>query len=72
MPYYLCIVDQQSKIKFNFLKFIIMSEEKTYVFDGGSGNMLASLAPLLKGNGIDPNVLLAMNNGGMGGMNGGG
>jgi hypothetical protein len=49
-----------------------MSEEKTYVFDGGSGNMLASLAPFLKGNGIDPNVLLAMNNGGMGGMNGGG
>lgn len=49
-----------------------MAEEKTYVFDGGSGsNMFAALAPFLKGNGIDPNVLLAMNNGGMG-MNGGG
>lgn len=47
-----------------------MSEEKTYVFDGGSSNLMASLAPLLKNNGVDPNVLLAMNNGGMG-MNGG-
>ena len=48
-----------------------MSEEKTYVFDSGS-NMVASLAPLLKNNGIDPSVLYAMNNNGMGGMNGGG
>ena len=49
-----------------------MAEEKTYVFDSGAGNnMFAALAPFLKGNGIDPNVLLAMNNGGMG-MNGGG
>lgn len=49
-----------------------MAEEKTYVFDSGAGNnMFAALAPFLKGNGIDPNVLLAMNNGGMGGMNGG-
>ena len=47
-----------------------MAEEKTYVFDGGS-NMIASLAPLLKNTGIDPNVLYAMNNNGMNGMGGG-
>jgi hypothetical protein len=32
---------------------------------------MSAIAPFLKNNGIDPNVLLAMNNGGMG-MNGGG
>jgi hypothetical protein len=47
-----------------------MSEEKTYVFDGGS-NVMSAIAPFLKNNGIDPNVLLALNNGGMG-MHGGG
>ena len=45
-----------------------MSEEKTYVFDGG--NSLSSLVPLLQNNGIDPNVLYAMNNGGFGGQGG--
>ena len=42
--------------------------EKTYVFDGG--NSLSSLVPLLQNNGIDPNVLYAMNNGGFGGQGG--
>lgn len=49
-----------------------MAEEKTYVFDSGSGNnMFAALAPFLRNNGVDPNVLLAMNNNGMNGMGGG-
>lgn len=48
-----------------------MSETKTYVFpesgSGGGGSMLGMLAPLLQKNGLDPNLLLAMNNrGGMG------
>lgn len=42
--------------------------EKTYVFDGG--NSLSSLVPLLQNNGIDPNVLYAMNNNGFGGQGG--
>lgn len=45
-----------------------MSEEKTYVFE--SGNSLSSLVPLLQNNGIDPNVLYAMNNNGFGGQGG--
>ena len=37
--------------------------EKTYVFDGSSsGNMLSCLAPFLQQRGVDPNVLLALNN----------
>ena len=49
-----------------------MSDAKTYVFgDGNNSNaMLSALAPLLNKSGIDPNVLLAMNNGnGFGGNN---
>lgn len=50
-----------------------MSETKTYVFpesgSGGGGSMLGMLAPLLQKNGLDPNLLLAMNN--RGGMFGG-
>lgn len=51
-----------------------MSETKTYVFpesgnSGGSG-MMAMLAPLLQKNGLDPNLLLAMNNKGNGGFGG--
>lgn len=53
--------------------FYIMSETKTYVFpesgSGGGGSMLGMLAPLLQKNGLDPNLLLAMNN--RGGMFGG-
>ena len=48
-----------------------MSETKTFVFpnEGGSGNgMLGMLAPLLQKNGLDPNLLLAMNNRGNGGF----
>lgn len=53
-----------------------MSETKTYVFpesgnSGGSG-MMAMLAPLLQKNGLDPNLLLAMNNRGNGGFGGDG
>lgn len=40
-----------------------MSDTKTYVF-GQDGNMLNTLAPLLSQRGIDPNILLAMQNGG--------
>lgn len=50
-----------------------MSETKTFVFpnEGGSGNgMLGMLAPLLQKNGLDPNLLLAMNNRGNGGFGG--
>lgn len=44
-----------------------MSESKTYVFDTNSsgtniGGMLGYLAPLLQQRGVDPNMLLAMNN----------
>lgn len=42
-----------------------MSETKTYVFGSegasGSGGMMSMLAPLLQKNGLDPNLLLAMN-----------
>ena len=42
-----------------------MSESKTYIFgenqNGGSNGMLGLLAPLLQKQGVDPNVLLAMN-----------
>ena len=50
-----------------------MSETKTYVFGSegasGSGGMMSMLAPLLQKNGLDPNLLLAMNrnNGAFGG-----
>lgn len=50
-----------------------MSETKTFVFpnEGGSGSgMLGMLAPLLQKNGLDPNLLLAMNNKGNGGFGG--
>lgn len=53
-----------------------MSETKTYVFGSegasGSGGMMSLLAPLLQKNGLDPNLLLAMNrnNGAFGGEGG--
>ena len=53
-----------------------MSETKTYVFGNegasGSGGMMSMLAPLLQKNGLDPNLLLAMNrnNGAFGGEGG--
>ena len=42
-----------------------MSETKTYVFpesggNGGGSGMMAMLAPLLQQKGIDPNLLVAM------------
>lgn len=44
-----------------------MSEEKTYVFDGGSTNsIISALAPMLQNRGIDPSVLALMNNDGFG------
>lgn len=50
-----------------------MSEAKTYVFGQDTNNsVLNALVPLLNQRGIDPNVLLAMqNNGGFGNNNGG-
>lgn len=49
-----------------------MSEAKTYVFGQDTNNsVLNALAPLLNQRGIDPNVLLAMNNNGFVGNNGG-
>ena len=49
----------------------IMSDAKTYIFGENGGNsMLSALAPLLNKSGIDPNVLLAMNNGNGFGGNG--
>lgn len=53
-----------------------MSETKTYVFGSegasGSGGMMSMIAPLLQKNGLDPNLLLAMNrnNGAFGGEGG--
>lgn len=53
-----------------------MSETKTYVFGSegasGSGGMMSMLAPLLQKNGLDPNLLMAMNrnNGAFGGEGG--
>lgn len=53
-----------------------MSETKTYVFgnDGqcGGGGMMSLLAPLLQRNGLDPNLLLAMNKNSNGWGEGGG
>lgn len=53
-----------------------MSETKTYVFgnDGqcGGGSMMSLLAPLLQRNGLDPNLLLAMNKNNNGWGEGGG
>ena len=49
-----------------------MSEEKTYVFDGGSTNgIISALAPMLQNRGIDPSVLALMNNNDGFGGNGG-
>jgi hypothetical protein len=40
-----------------------MSDEKTYVFDGGGANgIISALAPMLQNRGIDPSVLALMNN----------
>jgi len=48
-----------------------MSEAKTYVFGQDTNNsVLNALVPLLNQRGIDPNVLLAMNNNGFGRNNG--
>lgn len=49
-----------------------MSDAKTYIFgeNGGNSGMLSALAPLLNKSGLDPNLLLAMNNGGGFGGNG--
>ena len=52
-----------------------MSETKTYVFgnDGQcGGGMMSLLAPLLQRNGLDPNLLLAMNKNGNGWSDGSG
>lgn len=54
-----------------------MSETKTFVFPeagtgGGGSGMLGMLAPLLQKNGLDPNLLLAMNNKGNNGFGGDG
>lgn len=58
------------------LNLNIMSETKTYVFgnDGqcGGGGMMSLLAPLLQRNGLDPNLLLAMNKNNNGWGEGGG
>lgn len=58
------------------LNLTIMSETKTYVFgnDGqcGGGGMMSLLAPLLQRNGLDPNLLLAMNKNNNGWGEGGG
>ena len=58
------------------LNLTIMSETKTYVFgnDGqcGGGGMMSLLAPLLQRNGLDPNLLLAMNKNSNGWGEGGG
>lgn len=56
---------------------LIMSETKTFVFPeagtgGGGSGMLGMLAPLLQKNGLDPNLLLAMNNRGNNGFGGDG
>lgn len=49
-----------------------MSEAKTYVFGQDANNSILSvLTPLLNQRGIDPNVLLAMQNNGWGGNQGG-
>jgi len=49
-----------------------MSEEKTYVFDGGGANsIISALAPMLSNRGIDPGVLALMNNNDGFGGNGG-
>lgn len=50
-----------------------MSDAKTYVFGQDANNgIFSALAPFLSQRGVDPNVLLAMqNNGGWGGANGG-
>ena len=49
-----------------------MSEEKTYVFDGGGANsIISALAPMLQNRGIDPSVLALMNNNDGFGGNGG-
>lgn len=47
-------------------------ESKTYVFgnEGGNNGMLSALAPFLQKSGLDPNLLLAMNNGNGFGGNG--
>lgn len=49
-----------------------MSDAKTYVFGQDANNsILSCLMPMLSQRGIDPNVLLAMQNNGFGGNNGG-
>lgn len=42
--------------------------DKTYIFDGGRSDILGYLAPFMKQNGVDPNLLLTLNrNNGFGG-----
>lgn len=46
--------------------------DKTYIFEPtGGSNLYSQLVPFLQNQGVDPNVLLAMNNNGMNGMGGG-
>ena len=55
------------------INFKNMSETKTFVFpnEGNSGSgILGMLAPLMQKNGLDPNLLLAMNNRNNGGFGG--
>lgn len=41
-----------------------MSETKTYVFpENNASSLMSMLVPFMQKSGIDPNVLLAMNNG---------
>lgn len=58
----------------HYLKILIMSDTKTYVFGQDSGNVLASVLPYLQQRGVDPSYLYGLmgnNNGGFFGNNGG-
>ena len=70
-PIYLCIAIAK-QLCLIIKNFKTMSEEKTYVFDGGSTNgIISALAPMLQNRGIDPSVLALMkDNDGFGGNGG--